>query len=148
MTRIASVVSLPGTNPNCYSSIVTTCLMRLSTILSVTFIACPVNFSPLKLPWSRTYHTFPCKGRRNEALLPVSGDLPISNDCHGDVTDHVSNCITCCSDHLHHYPRRASSFAELQLGDDRLHHINGHWDWWSFKGWCSSDRCLGSHSNS
>ena len=36
MTTIASVVPLPlpGKNPNCYSSIVTTCLMRLSANLS------------------------------------------------------------------------------------------------------------------
>ena len=78
--------SLPGTSPNCDSSIVTTCPMRLSAILSVFFIACTVNFSPLKLPWSRAYHPFPCKGRLNEALPPVNGDLPISNDCYGEVT--------------------------------------------------------------
>ena len=31
--------------------------------------------------------------------------------------------------------RRSSSFAELDLGDDLLHHINGDWDWWTFKWW-------------
>ena len=90
MTKIASVVPLPGTNPNCDSSIVTTCLMRLSAIISVTFIACSVNFSPLKLPRSRAYHPFPCYGRRNEALLPVRRDLHISIDCYGEVSNHVS----------------------------------------------------------
>ena len=101
MTKIASVVPLHGTNPNCDSSIVTLCLMRLSAILAVTFIACSVNFSPLKLPRSRAYHPFPYKGRRNEALLPVSGDLPISIDCYGEVTDHVSTlspaALTICT---------------------------------------------------
>ena len=46
MTKIASVVPLPGKNPNLYSSLVITCLMRLSAILTVTFVACYVNFCP------------------------------------------------------------------------------------------------------
>ena len=115
MTKLASVVPLPGTNPNCDSPIVTTCLMRLWAILLLTFIACYANFSPLKLPQSRAYNPFPCKGRRNEALLPVSGDLPISNDCYGEVTDHVSTCIICCSDHIHHYPDGPAALPNLNL---------------------------------
>ena len=53
ITKIASVLPLPRTNPNCDSSMVTTCLMTLSAIHLMTFIACFFSFSPLYLPRSR-----------------------------------------------------------------------------------------------
>ena len=58
--------------------------LGLSEMLSMTFIA-----------YSRSRASpFPFNIKADdEALLPVSWDLTISDDCNGKVTDHGSACI-------------------------------------------------------